>query len=59
MVLHRTIFNVRNVFRINKEIHRIDLYQYKNFPWINENKIKKKFSYKSREVLDKKFFKII
>jgi len=59
LIILLIFFNVRNVFRINKEIHRTDLYQYKNFPWINENILEKKFSYKSREVLDKKFFKII
>ena len=28
---------------INKEINRTDLYQYKNFHWINENILEKKF----------------
>jgi len=59
LIILLIFFNVKNVFRINKEVHRTDLYQYKNFPWINENILEKKFSYKSREVLDKKFFKII
>ena len=52
-------FNGRNISRIMKEISREDLYQYKNFPWINKNILEKKFSYKENDVVDKRFYKII
>lgn len=59
LIILLVFFNIRNITRIYKEISRTDPYQFKNFPWINENILEKKFSYSTYKVLDNKFYRII
>lgn len=43
LVIFLIFFNIKNSLRIKNEILRSDIYQYKSFPWINQNILEKKF----------------
>ena len=59
LIILLIFFNARNIVRINKEIYRTDLYQYKSFPWINKVILDNKFSYRGYKIIDEGFYKII